>query len=146
MSSHIIYVLNGPNLNLLGSREPEIYGRNTLGDIEGLCRAHGQALEMGIDFRQTNHEGVLLDQMHEAHRAGAVGIVINPGAYAHTSVALRDAAASITPPVLEVHLTNVFAREPFRRHSFLSETARGVISGLGPIGYALALEALAADR
>jgi 3-dehydroquinate dehydratase II len=138
-----VFVLNGPNLNLLGKREPNLYGRATLADIEGACRDHGKTLDLNVDFRQTNIEGVLVDWIQEA--AGtAEGIVINPGAYTHTSVALHDAIRGTGLPVIEVHLSNIFAREPFRHHSFVSPVAKGVICGLGPTGYTLALEALRA--
>jgi 3-dehydroquinate dehydratase-2 len=137
-----IYVLNGPNLNLLGTRQPEIYGRDTLDDVETLCRFTADRLGMDIDFRQTNHEGVLIDSIHEA-RGKAAGIVINAGALTHTSVALLDALSAFEKPVIEVHLSNIFKREAFRHHSYVSPAARGGIFGLGPKGYALALEALA---
>ena len=137
-----VFILNGPNLNLLGMREPELYGKNSLADIEALCRDRAAALDLVVDFRQTNHEGVLVDWVHEA--AGAAGIVINPGAYTHTSIALRDAISAVATPVIEVHLSNVFARERFRHHSYVSGVAAGVICGLGPRGYLLALEALSA--
>ncbi len=137
-----VFVLNGPNLNLLGQREPVIYGGIGLDEIAERCRAVGRRLSIAIDFRQTNHEGVLVDWLHEADKA-ARGIVINPGAYTHTSVALQDAIRGISPPVVEVHLSNIFAREAFRHHSYVSPVASGVICGLGPAGYELALEALA---
>jgi 3-dehydroquinate dehydratase-2 len=138
-----VFVLNGPNLNLLGKREPDLYGRATLADIEGACRDRGKELGLNVDFRQTNIEGVLVDWIQEA-AGNAQGIVINPGAYTHTSVALHDAIRAIGLPVIEVHLSNIFAREPFRHHSFVSPVAKGVICGLGPSGYTLALEALRA--
>lgn len=141
----LIFVLNGPNLNMLGVREVELYGHASLQDIERLCTECANALGLRCDFRQTNHEGVLIDWMQEAHGAAAAGVIVNPGGLAHTSVALRDAAAAIAPAVVEVHLTNIHAREDYRRRSYLSEAAKGVISGLGPTVYALALEALAAD-
>lgn len=136
-----VFVLNGPNLNLLGKREPGLYGRNTLADIEKACRAKGKELGLTIDFRQTNIEGVLVDWIQEAAEA-AGGVVLNPGAYTHTSVALQDAIRGTGVLVIEVHLSNIFAREPFRHHSYVSPVARGVICGLGPAGYTLALEAL----
>ncbi|HEX6956498.1 MAG TPA: type II 3-dehydroquinate dehydratase [Ferrovibrio sp.] len=137
-----IYVLNGPNLNLLGQRQPEIYGRDTLADVERLCRQAGEKLGLGIVFRQSNHEGELVDWIQEA-RSKAVGIVINAGAYTHTSVALLDALSAAEKPVIEVHLSNIFRRENFRHHSYISMAAKGVICGFGPKGYVLALEALA---
>lgn len=138
----LVYVLNGPNLNLLGTRQPEIYGRETLADVETLCRFTADRLGLEIDFRQTNHEGVLVDSIQEA-RLKAAAIVINAGAYTHTSVAMLDALNAFDKPVIEVHLSNIFKREAFRHHSYVSPAARGGIFGLGPKGYALALEALA---
>lgn len=138
----LIYVLNGPNLNLLGVRQPEIYGRDTLDDVETLCRFTADRLGLDVDFRQTNHEGVLIDSIQEA-RIKAAGIVINAGAFTHTSVAMLDALNAVDKPVIEVHLSNIFKREAFRHHSYVSPAARGGIFGLGPKGYALALEALA---
>ena len=139
----LVYVLNGPNLNLLGAREPSVYGGLDLAGIEALARRRGEALGLAIEFRQTNHEGVLLDWVHEARARGAKGLVINPGAFTHTSIALHDAIRAVALPVVEVHLSNVFAREAFRHHSYVSPVALGVICGLGPKGYELALEALA---
>ncbi len=137
-----VFVLNGPNLNLLGTREPQIYGPATLADVESLCRATADRLRLQVDFRQTNHEGVLVDWVQEATvRAG--GIVLNAAAYTHTSVALFDALKAYDGTVIEVHISNVYSREPFRRHSYLSARADGVLCGLGIAGYALALEALA---
>ena len=141
----LVYVLNGPNLNMLGVREPSIYGGLDLAGIRKLVEARALALNFEIVFHQTNHEGVLLDQVHEAHAKGAVGIVINPGALTHTSIALHDALRAVGLPVVEVHLSNVFARESFRHHSFVSPVAKGVICGFGPKGYELALEALASS-
>ncbi|MBP7064564.1 type II 3-dehydroquinate dehydratase [Ferrovibrio sp.] len=138
----LIFVLNGPNLNLLGVRQPEIYGRDTLDDVETLCRFTADRLGLDLDFRQTNHEGVLIDSIQEA-RLKAAGIVINAGAFTHTSVAMLDALNAVDKPVIEVHLSNIFKREAFRHHSYVSPAARGGIFGLGPKGYALALEALA---
>lgn len=138
----LIYVLNGPNLNMLGLRQPEIYGRDTLADVEKLCTAAATRLGLGLSFRQSNHEGELVDWIQEA-RNRAAGIVINAGAYTHTSVALLDALNAAEKPVIEVHLSNIFRRENFRHHSYISLAAKGVICGLGPKGYVLALEALA---
>lgn len=138
-----VFVLNGPNLNLLGKREPALYGTGTLADIEKACGELGKKLGLKVDFRQTNIEGVLVDWIQEAADA-AQGIVINPGAYTHTSVAIHDALRGSGLPVIEVHLSNIFAREPFRHHSYVSPVAKGVICGLGPRGYTLALEALPA--
>jgi len=137
-----VYVLNGPNLNMLGLREPAIYGTDTLADLERRSCARASELKLGIEFRQSNHEGVLVDWIQEA-RANAAGIVLNAGAYTHTSVALQDALAASELPVIEVHLSNVFRRESFRHHSYISAVARGVICGFGPKGYELALEAMA---
>lgn len=136
--SDVIYVLNGPNLNLLGVREPEIYGRESLADIEALCRAAADGAE--IVFRQSNHEGQLVDWIQEA-RTNASALVINPAAFTHTSVALLDALKTLDIPVIECHLSNPAAREAFRRHSYVSLGATGVISGLGPHGYELAVKA-----
>lgn len=142
----LVYVLNGPNLNLLGKREPSVYGGMDLAAIEIDVRARGQKLGLVLEFRQTNHEGVLLDWIHEAGGRNAHGIVLNPGALTHTSIALHDAIRAVGLPVIEVHLSNVFAREAFRHHSWVSPVAKGVICGLGPKGYELALEALVSDR
>jgi 3-dehydroquinate dehydratase-2 len=139
MSRPVIAVLNGANLNLLGERDPASYGRATLADVEDLCRRTADELGYDVDFRQTNHEGVLVDQLHEV-RATAAGVVINPAAYTHTSVAVRDAVAVVRGPVIEVHLSNIHKREAFRHHSFVSEVADGVIAGCGAHGYALALQ------
>jgi 3-dehydroquinate dehydratase-2 len=136
-----IFVLNGPNLNLLGKREPGLYGTGTLADIEKACTARGKTLGLAVDFRQTNIEGVLVDWIQEAGEK-AKGIIINPGAYTHTSVAIHDAIRGTGLPVIEVHLSNIFARERFRHHSYVSPVAKGVICGLGPLGYTLAIEAL----
>jgi 3-dehydroquinate dehydratase-2 len=140
----IIHILNGPNLNRLGKREPAIYGAATLADIE--AQARERAGERGFDvvFRQSNHEGELIGWLHEAD--GSAGVVLNAGAYTHTSIALADAIRSIDAPVVEVHLSNVFAREAFRHHSTISGAARGVICGFGPQSYMLAIEALHAMR
>jgi 3-dehydroquinate dehydratase-2 len=137
----IILVLNGPNLNMLGVRQPEIYGRETLGDIETACRERGAELDLEVDFRQTNHEGQLVDWIQEA-RGTADGIVINGGALSHTSVAVLDALLLCELPIMEVHLSNIYARDAFRHHSYVSRAARGVICGLGGLGYLYALDAL----
>ncbi|NLU84012.1 type II 3-dehydroquinate dehydratase [Rhodococcus sp. HNM0569] len=136
-----IYVLNGPNLNLLGTREPDIYGRDTFDDVVSLCRTSAARFDRSVDVRQSNHEGVLVDWVQEA-REHASGLVLNPAAYTHTSVALRDALAMLDVPVVEVHISNVHAREPFRAHSYVSPVATGVIAGLGVTGYALAIDYL----
>jgi 3-dehydroquinate dehydratase-2 len=138
----LVYILNGPNLNLLGTREPSVYGGMTLPAIEASSRRRGEALGIEIEFRQTNHEGELIDWVHEALSKGAAGLVINPGALTHTSIALHDAIRAVGLPVVEVHLSNIFAREAFRHHSYVSPVAKGVICGFGPKGYELALEAL----
>jgi len=139
-------VLNGPNLNLLGTREPTVYGSTTLADVDALCRDAGQRLGVEIDCRQSNHEGQLIDWIHEAgaaHRNGQlVGAVFNAGAYTHTSVALHDAIKGADLPVVEVHISNVHAREPFRHHSYLSPAAAGIVVGFGVDGYVLAIEGL----
>jgi 3-dehydroquinate dehydratase-2 len=137
-----ILILNGPNLNLLGTRQPEIYGRASLADVEKSCRRRAGELGLGLEFRQSNHEGELIDWIQQA-RGKMAGIVINPAGYSHSSVALLDALVACELPVIEVHLSNIFKREAFRHHSFVSEAARGVICGLGPRGYLLALDALA---
>jgi 3-dehydroquinate dehydratase-2 len=137
-----ILVLNGPNLNLLGKRQPAIYGRGTLADIEKACHKRGRALGLSVDFRQSNHEGELIEWIQKASDQAA-GIVINAGAYTHTSIALHDALLAGEIPAVEVHLSNIFKRETFRHHSFISPAARGVIAGLGAQGYLLALDALA---
>ena len=139
-----IYVLNGPNLNLLGTREPEIYGRATLGDVEKLCRATAQRFGLAVEFRQSNHEGAIVDAIQEAARQGAVGIVINPAAYTHTSVVIHDAIAAVGLPVIEIHISNVFARESFRQRSFVGPVAKASLCGFGIDGYALAITGLAA--
>ncbi len=139
--SKTIFVLNGPNLNMLGKREPGIYGGKTLQDIEQDCRVAGRDLGFEIDFRQSNHEGVLVDWLHEAgDKAG--GVAFNAGAYTHTSLALHDAIRAIAVPVVELHISNVHAREEFRHHSMIAAACKGVICGFGPASYVLALNAL----
>jgi 3-dehydroquinate dehydratase-2 len=137
-----VFILNGPNLNLLGVREPAVYGHDTLGDIEERCTACAASLSLQIDFRQTNHEGQFVDWIQEA-RESADGIILNAGALTHTSVAVLDALSAAGLPVIEVHLSNIFRRESFRHHSYVSLAANGVICGLGAQGYELALEAIA---
>ena len=142
MAAPVILILNGSNLNMLGVRQPEIYGRTTLADIEASCRERGAKLGLEIEFRQSNHEGELVTWIQQA-RDNADGIIINAGAYTHTSVAILDALKVAELPVIEVHISNIHAREEFRHHSYISAAATGVIVGLGPQGYLLALEALA---
>lgn len=139
-----VLVLNGPNLNLLGRREPDVYGTTTLADVEERCRRVGAQLGLSVDARQSNHEGVLVDAVQEA-MSGHVGVVVNPGGYTHTSVALRDALAALPCPVVEVHISNVHAREPFRSHSYISPVASAVIAGAGVHGYELGLRYLALE-
>lgn len=141
-----VVIINGPNLNRLGKRQPDVYGTTTLRDIEEMIRQRGEELraegaELKLDFFQSNHEGEIIDRVHAAADAGA-GVIINPGAFTHTSVAIRDALAEIADGAgfVEVHLSNVHAREEFRQHSYLSAIAGGVIAGLGPVGYLAALE------
>ena len=140
-ASPLIYVLNGPNLNLLGMREPEIYGTDTLDDIAARLEDRAKALGARVEIRQSNHEGHLVDWLHEARLQGAKAVILNAGALTHTSVALHDAVKAIGLPVLEVHLSNPQAREEFRHHSFIASVARGTITGLGVLGYELALDA-----
>lgn len=146
--SKILYVLNGPNLNLLGSREPQVYGAQTLADVQQLCEAACERHGLRMVFQQSNHEGALVDWVHDAGRAHAdgqlAGVVLNAGAYTHTSVALLDAIKGTGVPLIELHISNVFARESFRHHSWISPAARAVICGLGVAGYALAIDAIAA--
>jgi len=137
-----ILVINGPNLNMLGVREPAVYGRATLGDVEKLCRRHARPLGLALDFRQSNIEGELVTWIQEARKDHA-GIIINAGAYTHTSIAILDALQITELPIIEVHLSNIYRREEFRHHSYVSLAARAVICGLGPTGYRLALEAMA---
>lgn len=137
-----IQVLNGPNLNLLGERQPHIYGHATLADVEALCRQRTQAHGLELAFHQSNHEGILVDLIQEARRECAA-IVINPAGYSHTSVAILDALLTFEGPVMEVHISNIAKREGYRRHSYISEGATGVIAGLGIRGYGLAIDAAA---
>ncbi len=142
MSASSLLVLNGPNLNLLGTRQPETYGTATLADVEQLAAQTAERFGMSVECRQSNHEGQLIDWIHEA-RGRHAGIVLNPGAYSHTSVAIRDAISSVELPVVEVHLSNIHAREPFRHHSYVSAVAAAVLCGTGVQGYAYAVEHLA---
>lgn len=141
-----VYVVNGPNLNLLGSRKPEVYGSTTAAQLEVLCRQEAAALGLELVFRQTNHEGQLVDWLQEigaeAAAGRSVGVVLNPGAYAHTSVAIRDAIESANTPVVECHISNVHAREAFRHHSYVSSVALAVLAGFGVNGYCLAMRGL----
>jgi len=137
-----ILILNGPNLNLLGVREPATYGADTLADVEKLCATEAKAHGLTIDFRQSNHEGELVTWIQEA-RGTAAAVIINPAAYSHTSVAIHDALRMLEVPIIEVHLSNIHAREAFRHHSYVSAVATAVICGLGPQGYRLAIAALA---
>ena len=137
-----IFVLNGPNMNLLGQREPRLYGNQTLADMTKAMEQRAKALQLKLDVRQSNHEGVLVDWLNES-MAKAAAVIINAGAYAHTSIAIRDAVSALQIPVIEVHLTNVYAREHFRRQSMIAQVARGSIVGFGALGYVLALDAAA---
>jgi 3-dehydroquinate dehydratase-2 len=145
----VVHVLNGPNLNLLGTRQPELYGSETLADVEARCARVADQLGLGLDFRQSNHEGEMVTWLQEAGaavRAGeSVGVVLNPAAYTHTSVATRDAIVGAEVPVVEVHLTNVHGREEFRHHSYVSPVARGIVVGLGTLGYELAIRSFGDD-
>ncbi len=143
--SNKVFVLNGPNLNMLGKREPGIYGDITLDSIAQLCREKGNTLDFEIDFRQTNNEGTLVDWLHEAND-DVLGVVLNAGAYTHTSVALHDAIRSILTPVIEIHISNVHAREEFRHKSMIASASKGVICGFGPNSYTLAIQAIADIR
>ena len=139
-----IYVLNGPNLNLLGTREPATYGHATLKDVEKLCAETAAQFGLKVDCRQSNHEGELVDFIHEAHARKAAGIVINAGAYSHTSIALHDALKAVSVPAVEVHISNIHARESFRHHSFTAMAAFAILAGFGVEGYRLAINGLAA--
>ena len=142
--ANTVYVLNGPNLNLLGTREPQTYGRATLKDVEKLCREAAGRHKLAVEFRQSNHEGEIVDLIHQAAANKAAGIIINAGAYTHTSVAIRDAIAAVEVPVVEVHISNIFARENFRHHSHIAPVAKASLCGFGVAGYALAIDGLAA--
>jgi 3-dehydroquinate dehydratase-2 len=139
-----VFVLNGPNLNLLGTREPEIYGSDTLDDIAARLTNRAGELGVALDIRQSNHEGHLIDWLHEAAATGAKAVILNAGGYTHTSIAIRDAIAAIAVPVIEVHLSDPLAREPFRHTNFLTDVCKQSITGLGAHGYILALDAAAA--
>jgi 3-dehydroquinate dehydratase II len=139
-----IYVLNGPNLDLLGTREPELYGSATLADVEKLCQTTAQRHGLTVIFRQSNHEGEIIEWIHEARAENAKGLLINPAGFTTTSVAILDALLALKAPIIEVHITNIHAREEFRRHSYVSKVARAVICGFGTEGYALAIAGLAA--
>jgi 3-dehydroquinate dehydratase-2 len=139
-----LYVLNGPNLNLLGTREPETYGRATLKDVEELCRERARRHKLEVEFRQSNHEGELIDWIHEAGAKKAAGILLNAGGYTHTSVSIRDAVSAVKVPVIEVHISNIFARDGFRHLSHIAPVARASLCGFGITGYALAIDGLAA--
>ena len=138
-----ILILNGPNLNMLGLREPEIYGRQTLDDIRALCESHAESQELAVDFRQSNHEGELIDWIQQAPKEHA-GIILNPGGYTHTSVAIMDALRAVDLPAIELHLSNIHRREPFRRRSYVAQAVRGSICGFGAHGYLLALDGMRA--
>lgn len=136
-----VTILNGPNLNLLGTRQPEVYGATTLADIEAMCEAKADALGLDMEFHQTNHEGILIDQIHAA-RTSSDGLILNAGAFTHTSIAIMDALASVSLPVIEVHLSNIHARESFRHKSYISPVALGLICGFGAASYELAMDGL----
>ncbi len=143
--SKTIFVLNGPNLNLLGTREPEKYGRATLADVEALCRETASSYGLEADCRQSNHEGELIDFIHEAGASKSAGIVINAGGYTHTSIALHDALTGVSLPAVEVHVTNIHARESFRHHSYVAKAAFASLAGFGIEGYRLAIMGLASS-
>jgi 3-dehydroquinate dehydratase-2 len=142
--SQTIYVLNGPNLNLLGTREPDIYGHHTLADVEALCRTTAARFGLTSECRQTNHEGEIVDLIHEARTKKAAGIILNAGAYTHTSIAIHDALVGVQIPTVEVHVSNVYARERFRHQSFIAKAAFASLCGFGIEGYRLAIDGLAA--
>ena len=146
MPASAALVLHGPNLNLLGTREPAVYGRVSLAEVDRLTREHGRKLGIRVESRQSNHEGQLIDWLQAARKNGFLGVVFNPGAFTHYSIALRDAVAAIDLPVVEVHLSNIHAREDFRRHSVIAAAARGQISGFGPQSYLLGLDAVLSLR
>jgi 3-dehydroquinate dehydratase-2 len=139
-----VLVINGPNLNLLGTREPQVYGTTTLADIEDGLRRQGQSLGLQVECFQSNHEGAIVDRIHAARSDGTRFGIVNPGAYTHTSVAIRDALTGVALPFVELHISNVHRREPFRHHSYLSDVAEAVLAGFGTQGYALALQYVAA--
>jgi len=139
--SHTVHILNGPNLNLLGSREPEVYGATTLDDIKSLCEKTGETVGLAVEFRQSNDEGALVSWIQEAGSSSS-GLIINAAGYTHTSVAIMDALLAVSVPVIEVHLSNIYKREEFRHHSYISRAAQGVICGFGAHGYKLALTAM----
>lgn len=141
MAKPLVFVLNGPNLNMLGVRQPELYGNQTLTDVEQLCRDEADRLGIDVDCRQTNHEGYLVDWIQESH-GKAIGVVINAGAYARTSLAIHSAVTSVSTPVIEVHITNIYTKESYRPPSYLSHVARGIICGLGLDVYRLGLQAV----
>lgn len=141
--ANTIYVLNGPNLNLLGTREPELYGTATLADVEKLCRTTAQRFGLAVEFRQSNHEGEIVDWIQEARAKNAAGLILNPAGYTTTSIAILDALYTLKAPVIEIHITNIHARESFRQHSYVSLAARAVVCGFGIEGYALAIAGLA---
>ncbi|HEX8444125.1 MAG TPA: type II 3-dehydroquinate dehydratase [Allosphingosinicella sp.] len=143
MAAPLVFVLNGPNLNLLGAREPEVYGPDTLDDIAGALEDRARELGLAVDVRQSNHEGHLIDWLHEAQATQARAVILNAGGFTHSSVALHDAVKAIVTPVIEVHLSNPQAREPFRHRSYVAPVARGTITGFGKLGYLLALDAAA---
>lgn len=146
MSADLVMILNGPNLNLLGSREPEVYGHETLDDIAAALEDQAGGLGLRIDLRQSNHEGHLIDWLHEAGSRGCLAVILNAGALTHTSIAIHDAIKAITVPVIEVHLSNPYARERFRHKSWITPVAKGSIAGFGAKSYALALDAAAGLR